>query len=88
MSCSKKEKAMIVFSFVEKDPPFRLIDTFVDEPFPFKDIYKKKIEIKPKTITNTADKIWNKTIMAEAKLVFIPNTPDKIKVPEASADPI
>ena len=39
----KKEKGMIVFSFVEKDPPFKLIDMFVDEPLPFDEIYKKRV---------------------------------------------
>ena len=34
---------MLVFSFVERDPPFKLVDMFVDEPFPFKEIYGKCI---------------------------------------------
>lgn len=42
----KKEKGMIVFSFVERKPPFKLIDMFVDEPFPFDEIYKKRVSIK------------------------------------------
>ena len=42
----KKTKGMIVFSFVYKDPPFQLIDMFVDEPIPFGELYKKKKNIK------------------------------------------
>ncbi len=38
----KKEKGMIVFSFVENDPPFNLIDMFVDEPISFKALYNKE----------------------------------------------
>ena len=38
----KKEKGMIVFSFVYRHPPFNLIDMFVDEPIKFKELYKKK----------------------------------------------
>jgi len=41
----KKEKGMIVFSFVYKDPPFQLIDMFVNEPIAFNEIYKKKKDI-------------------------------------------
>ena len=33
---------MIVFSFIYKDPPFQLIDMFVDEPIPFKELFKSK----------------------------------------------
>jgi predicted nucleotidyltransferase len=47
----KKEKGMIVFSFVEREPPFKLIDMFVDEPFPFDEIYKKRVQIKVDGIT-------------------------------------
>ncbi|MBN1870121.1 MAG: hypothetical protein JW847_06080 [Candidatus Omnitrophica bacterium] len=42
----KKEKGMIVFSFVQKDPPFRLIDIFVDEPIRFDSVYKNRIKVK------------------------------------------
>jgi predicted nucleotidyltransferase len=42
----KKEKGMIVFSFVDRNPPFQLIDMFVDEPIPFGELYKKKKNIK------------------------------------------
>ncbi len=31
----KKEKGIIVFSFVQENPPFRLIDIFVDYPIRF-----------------------------------------------------
>ncbi len=41
----KKEKGMIVFSFVESQPPFEMIDMFVDEPIAFKDIYKQHTTI-------------------------------------------
>lgn len=42
----KKEKGMIVFSFVERNPPFKLIDMFVDEPIRFEEVYKKRIQKK------------------------------------------
>lgn len=38
----KKEKGMIVFSFVETKPPFEMIDMFVGEPIKFEDVYKKR----------------------------------------------
>jgi len=41
----KKEKGMVVFSFVYKNPPFQLIDMFVNEPIAFKELYKKKENI-------------------------------------------
>ena len=47
----KKEKGMIVFSFVENRPPFRLVDMFVDEPMPFDKLYKKRVKIKAWGIT-------------------------------------
>lgn len=39
----KKEKGMIVFSFCQKDPPFKIIDMFVDEQISFDRIYKNKV---------------------------------------------
>ena len=44
----KKEKGMIVFSFVHRNPPFEMIDMFVDEPIKFEEIYKlhEKIRLK------------------------------------------
>lgn len=39
----KKEKGMIVFSFVETKPPFNLIDMFVDEPILFSEVYRQKV---------------------------------------------
>ncbi len=47
----KKTKGMIVFSFVYKDPPFQLIDMFVDEPIAFRDLYQKKKNIRVEGIT-------------------------------------
>jgi len=41
----KKEKGMIVFSFIYKDPPFQLIDMFVEEPIAFEELYKKRKNI-------------------------------------------
>ena len=38
----KKEKGMIVFSFVDRRPPFQMIDMFVDEPIKFDLLYKKR----------------------------------------------
>ena len=46
----KKENGMIVFSFVQKDPPFQLVDMFVDEPIPFETVYKNRVEAKLKDI--------------------------------------
>ena len=37
---------MIVFSFFERKPPFKLIDMFVNEPIKFEEIYKRKIKVK------------------------------------------
>lgn len=47
----KKEKGMIVFSFVQRKPPFHLVDMFVDEPIPFETIYKNRVEAKVKGMT-------------------------------------
>ena len=41
----QKEKGMIVFSFCHTKPPFKVIDMFIQEPFPFAEIYKKRFEI-------------------------------------------
>ena len=42
----KKEKGMIVFSFVSRQPPFQMIDMFVDEPIRFNDLYSKKKDMR------------------------------------------
>ena len=42
---------MIVFSFMEKTPPHKSIDMFVDEPIPFDEVYKKSIKAKIKDLT-------------------------------------
>lgn len=42
----KKEKGMVVFSFFEQEPPFKLIDMLVNESIKFQEIYKKKIMTK------------------------------------------
>ena len=42
---------MIVFSFVENEPPLKLIDIFVDEPIAFKDLYFKKKNINSEGVT-------------------------------------
>ena len=47
----KKEKGMVVFSFVENDPPFKLIDMFVNEPIKFTEVYKKKTNVKLEGVT-------------------------------------
>ena len=36
----QKEKGMLVFTFGHKDPPFKNIDVFVNDPMPFKKIYE------------------------------------------------
>lgn len=41
-----KEKGMIVFSYINPDNPFELIDIFVREPMPFKDLYKRSKKVK------------------------------------------
>ena len=38
----KKEKGMVVFSFVQNDPPNNMIDIFVDEPIRFDLVYKDR----------------------------------------------
>lgn len=47
----KKEKGMIVFSFVNKNPPFDLVDVFVDEPIKFDSVYAKRKIIKSGDLT-------------------------------------
>ena len=42
----KKEKGMIVFSFVSRQPPFQMIDMFVNEPIRFSDLYSKKKDMR------------------------------------------
>ena len=42
----KKEKNMIVFSFQNRQPPFRLIDMFVEEPLRFSDVEQKALRVK------------------------------------------
>lgn len=44
----QKEKNMVVFSFCQYDPPFTIIDVFVSEPFPFNEIYKKRVLVEIK----------------------------------------
>jgi hypothetical protein len=46
----KKEKGMIVFSFVHRNPPFEMIDMFVDEPIKFDEIYRLHEKIKLKSV--------------------------------------
>lgn len=38
----RREKGMVVFSFVHKNPPFEIVDMFIDEPIKFQDIYKQR----------------------------------------------
>ena len=47
----KKEKGMIVFSFVSHDPPFKMIDMFVDEPIKFSVLYNKRKVLRIEGIT-------------------------------------
>ena len=42
----KKEKGMIVFSFVYKKPPFQLIDMFVNEPIKFEELFNKRQDVR------------------------------------------
>jgi predicted nucleotidyltransferase len=44
----QREKGMIVFSFCQYDPPFTVIDMFVNMPFPFNEIFKKRLMVKIK----------------------------------------
>ena len=46
----QKEKGMIVFSFVQKDPPFNLIDIFVEYPLRFDLVYENRLNIKIENI--------------------------------------
>jgi hypothetical protein len=41
-----KEKGMTVFSFVNRKPPFNLVDIFIKHPFDFEIIYSKRKVIK------------------------------------------
>ena len=45
-----KEKNMIVFSFWRPDRPYEIVDVFVREPIPFKDLDKEKKIVKVKDI--------------------------------------
>jgi len=47
----EKEKGMIVFSFVKKDPPFNLVDMFIKHPLRFDILYKKRVDVRVKDIT-------------------------------------
>ncbi len=47
----KKEKAMLVFSFVKKKPPFALIDIFIKEYIKFEAVYKARIKVRVGNIT-------------------------------------
>ena len=42
----KKQKGMIVFSFVDQNPPFQMVDMFVDEPIKFEELYKHKKDVR------------------------------------------
>ncbi|MBF0485359.1 MAG: hypothetical protein HQL16_02475 [Candidatus Omnitrophica bacterium] len=42
----KKEKGMLVFSFQDRNPPFHLIDMFLEEPIPFKEVFAKSVKAK------------------------------------------
>ena len=42
----QKEKGMIVFSFVQRKPPFNLVDIFVQYPLDFDSLYKNRINVK------------------------------------------
>ncbi|MBI3601923.1 MAG: nucleotidyltransferase [Candidatus Omnitrophica bacterium] len=46
----KKEKGMIVFSFVDRQPPFQMVDMFVNEPIAFKELYKRKKDVRVKGV--------------------------------------
>lgn len=45
------EKNMMVFSFVHPKNPFEMIDVFVDEPRPFNELEKNKVEVKAFDVT-------------------------------------
>ena len=47
----EKEKNMIVFSFCHQNPPFHLIDMFIGEPIPFKQVYKHRVNAKVEGMT-------------------------------------
>ena len=47
----KKEKGLIVFSFVHRNPSFNMIDIFVDEPIKFDIVYKKRKNVKVEGVT-------------------------------------
>lgn len=47
----KKEKGMIVFSFVDRKPPFEMIDMFVGEPIKFQDVYQDRKIVKVQRVS-------------------------------------
>ena len=61
----KKEKGMIVFSFCHVKKPFKLIDIFVTEPFPFPKISKEIIKVKINNITIPVISLKHLTILKE-----------------------
>lgn len=46
-----EEKNMMVFSFVHPQNPFEMIDIFVEEPRPFDELEKNKMEVKAFDVT-------------------------------------
>jgi hypothetical protein len=40
----KKDKNMMVFTWVNKEHPTEIVDVFIDEPKPFKELYDRRLE--------------------------------------------
>lgn len=46
-----EEKNMMVFSFIHPQNPFEIIDVFVEEPRPFDELERNKVEVKAFDVT-------------------------------------
>ncbi len=69
-----KEKGMVVFSFLNPSNPFEIIDIFVKEPKPFKNLWRRRLVIEPFGIKidviGKKDLIWLKENAGRAKDIF------------------
>jgi len=64
------EKGMLVFSFIHPSNPFELVDIFIKEPRPFKDLWRRRLEISISDATIYV--IGKKDLMAMKKIAGRP----------------
>ncbi|MBN8555699.1 MAG: nucleotidyl transferase AbiEii/AbiGii toxin family protein [Deltaproteobacteria bacterium] len=64
------KKGMLVFSFVHPSNPFELVDIFVKEPRPFKDLWRRRLKV---TVTDaTIQVVGKKDLMYMKKIAGRP----------------